>query len=235
MNIMVSVVLRLTRKGYPENALTSMPFIYSDDALNNLDQTISTERLANYLVMVRGDRTKALRLYERNTVVGEGFYGILQALEIATRNSIHHILTTDMGRADWYDIPALLEPAEQKSILDAKTSILRGKKAIIPGRVIAELTFGFWIRLMTAKYEKTLWVPHIYKSFPGLPKPNRQKVFTRFDRIRNLRNRVAHHERIINRNLTRDYQDIFESLEWICPVTAAWVNSKSSLQRIFRR
>jgi hypothetical protein len=109
------------------------------------------------------------------------------------------------------------------------------KKLLTPGKVVAELTFGFWVRLTSAKYEKTIWVKHVYKSFPGLHKPNRPVVFDRIDKIRDLRNRVAHHERIINRNLQQDYKEVVEALGWICPITASWVNAHNSAQKIIFR
>lgn len=207
-----------------------MPFVYSEDALHRLDQTISTERLIPYLSMVQGDRNKAIHLYERNTVTSERFYGPLQALEISLRNSIHRTVATGKGRDDWYNETALLDDPEIEMIVNAKSNIQRALKTETPGRVIAELTFGFWLQLMTARYEKTLWVPHIHKCFPKVARPDRNLIYTRFNKIRILRNRVAHHERIIHRNLGIDYQRILEALQWMCPVTAAWVNTR---QRIF--
>ncbi len=212
-----------------------MPFTYSLDALNSLESAISTDRLASYLAAVGGDRHRAIALYERNTLLSEGFYGILQALEVSMRNSIHNVMAMDTGRTDWYDIPSLLQASEQSSVTDAKANIAKSKNPTTPGRVVAQLTFGFWVRLVARKYEKTIWVPHIHKSFPGLSKPNRISVFDRFDYIRDLRNRVAHHERIIHRPLRSDYNRIIEALQWVCPVTASWVNAHNSLQRNYER
>ncbi len=209
----------------------SMPFVYSPDVLSNLEQTVSIERLASYSALTGGDKAEAILLHERNTIISEGLYGILQVLEVSIRNSIHRVLTTDMGRSDWYD-HVLLKRTEKESIQEAKDSICRRTKISTPGRIVAELTFGFWVRLISPKYEKLLWVKHIYKSFPNLHKPNRILVFDRVDKIRNLRNRIAHHERVVNRNINQDYQEILETLNWVCPVTATWVNAHNSLQKI---
>src|SRR5271155_1313070 len=176
-----------------------MPFVYSFEAQSKFNRTITIDRLTSYLAVTKGDTASAIMLYERNTMISEGLYGILQPLEISVRNAIHDVMSKDTARLDWYELP-LFQPQEIRTIAEAKANITRWKKTISPGRVVSELTFGFWVKLISAKYEKTLWVPHLYKSFPALRKPDRVTIFNRLDNIRNLRNRVAHHEQILSRN-----------------------------------
>lgn len=204
-----------------------MPFVYSADALSNLHSTIARDRLASYISDAKGDVRKAIQLYERNTLFSQALYGVLQPLEIAFRNSIHVVLTGDTGHHDWYDRVAL-RFREQESVKEAKKKIMRWSHAITSARVVSELTFGFWTKLIGRDYEKALWVPHLYKAFPHLHKPDRLKVSARFDSIKLLRNHIAHHERIISRNLAQDYTHIIETIEWICPTTACWVRSTNS-------
>jgi hypothetical protein len=211
-----------------------MPFVYSNDALNLMDRTVTRDRLTRYLIAAKGDRCRALILYERNTYLSEGLYGVIQPLEVAVRNAIHQVMETDTARADWYDHIPSLELAEQNSIAQAKANIAKQRNAVIPSRVIAELNFGFWTRLIAARYEKALWVRHIYRAFPNMRPPDRKTVFHRLDAIRELRNRVAHHEPIFYRPLGQDYKQIVEALRWICPATAAWTESLNSFQRRLR-
>jgi hypothetical protein len=205
-----------------------MPFVFTNDALNSLDQSISIERLASYLTLARGDRQKALFQYERNRVLSEGLYGMLQSLEVALRNSIHREMSVGTGRPDWYDLSGTLYRPEADTIAEAKGNIPVGKPTT-PARVVAQLTLGFWVKLLGRNYEKALWVPHLYKSFPHLRRPDRRSVFDRLDKIRSLRNSIAHHEKILHRDLKTDYRELLETLAWICPVTACWVNVHNSL------
>jgi Abi-like protein len=206
-----------------------MPFVYSTDAIRNLELAIAKDRLGSYVAETKGDVQKAIILYEMNTLFSQGLYGILQPLEIAFRNSIHNVLGRGIGK-NWYDsFP--LRHREAESVKEAKSHIARWSHAITPGRVVSELTFGFWTRLISRDYEKTMWVPHLHKAFPHLPKPDRAAVSLRLDSIKLLRNRIAHHERILSRDLRRDYSDIIETLEWICPTTAAWVRVTNTFQR----
>lgn len=209
-----------------------MPFVYCGNALDTLTKTIAKDRLFQYIAHTNGDRVSALILYERNTVLSQGMYGVLQPLEIALRNSIHGVMSKDTGRTNWYTY-AHFGYRETESVATARNNIMRWNKAVTPGRMIAELTFGFWLRLLDTSYEKSLWVPHLYKAFPNLKKPDRITVFNRLYSIKTLRNRVAHHEPIIFRNLAQDYIDAIQTLEWICYTTAAWVRATNTFQRDF--
>ena len=86
----------------------------------------------------------------------------------------------------------------------AKSKLIFYRRPLTPGRVISELSFGFWTALCSRPYSQSLWIPYLHRAFPtrdwdtGL-------LFARLEAIRKLRNRVAHHEPILNRNLDQDY------------------------------
>src|SRR5271168_4702034 len=159
-----------------------MPFVYSTDALSNLRDAISRPRLSPYVIETKGDLLLAVRLYEHNTVLSQGLYGVLQPLEIAFRGALHRTLGQGIG-LDWYK-RAPLRTAELKSVDEAEKQIARRSEAITPARIVAELTFGFWTHLLSMDYEKQLWVPHLHKAFPHLYKPDREKIFRRFASIK---------------------------------------------------
>lgn len=75
-----------------------------------------------------------------------------------------------------------------------------------PGKVIAELTFGFWRYLSTAAHHHSLWIPYLHKAF--LPGTSRPDVDRPIARIHSLRNRVAHHEPLLNQNVAARIEDI---------------------------
>jgi hypothetical protein len=206
-----------------------MPFVYSLDALSNLRDTISRARLSPYVIESKGDLASAIALYEYNTLLSQGLYGVLQPLEIAFRNSLHRTLGLRIG-LDWYE-KSPLKTAEIDSVKEAKAKILRRGDTVTPGRIVGELNFGFWTFLINSDYEKSLWVPHLHKAFPYLHKPDRETVFRRFKSIKSLRNAIAHHEPILHRHLAQDYANMIEALGWICPTTATWVQSQNRFCR----
>jgi hypothetical protein len=206
-------------------ATIQAPFVITAAVLDNIERRISKERLGPYLSMTKNDREHALRLYAWNTSLSEALYGLLQGFEITLRNTFHEILTAASQRPDWYDVLALTT-IDNKNIQKAKDRITLDQKPITPGNVIAELSFGFWASLTGSFYAQTLWDAHLYKSFTVAMK--RGTVYHKLDRIRKLRNRIAHHEILIGPNLMNEYSGIVQLTDWICSDTAKWIKSNST-------
>ncbi len=218
-------------------ALTCQPeFQYDDAALVTLEKYISPERLAAYIAYARGDKWVAIRLYERNTEVSEALYGVIQALEVTLRNAIHSILSEHLGGPEWFETFSLQE-SEREAIEEAKKSVLGRPAPLTPGRIVAELTFAFWGRLFSAPYDKTLWVAHLRKIFPSKLQNSRRLIRGRLVELKTLRNRIAHHERLMcgKRRLRQDYADILETIGWINPTIKSWVESINCCEERFSR
>lgn len=208
-----------------------MSFTYSQEAHSELIKLLTSDRLTSYLIETKGNLPSAIRLYEKNTRLSEALYGVLQGCEVALRNSIHTTLAMGIGKADWYDHVGL-GTREREMVDSAKENVKKFGKKVTPGRVVAELTMGFWIRLLSREYEKGLWVKHLYKAFPHYRKPDRFQIFARFDEIRKLRNRVAHHEPIFKRDGIIEYTRVMEAVGWMCPVTSAWIDTHNNFPRL---
>jgi exonuclease VII small subunit len=126
-------------------------FTYNAKELESIKQSLSQERLGPYLALVADDLRQAIRLYERNTSLSEALYELLQGIEIALRNAMHRALSDGIAREDWYD-SMLWHVAQQEQIIQAKESLQKKAKPITPSRMVAELTFGFWVGLTGPKY-----------------------------------------------------------------------------------
>lgn len=212
-------------------------YAYSADALNELEATLSADRFATYLGAAGGDREQAARLYTWNTAVSAGFYGPLQALEVAVRNSMHAQLSVAYGAA-WYDNAVTgLDNGANKRIAQAKSELQRSRYPVDPPHVIAGLSLGFWVSMLgrgghmdaarsrRANYEMTLWRPALRRAFPHAKSLNRTGAHTPLDYLRTFRNRIAHHEPIFQRHLQQDYQNILDVMGWVCPHKKAWMEA----------
>jgi len=210
------------------------PFPYDDHNLPILQSSVSPERLQRYLGIAAGDLAQALRLYMWNTALSEALYGPLQGLEITLRNKIHQRLAGAFG-AHWYDDARLgLRYAQQQQVATAKQTLQFQGKPLEPERIVAELSFGFWVGLFGSKYENQLWRPHLRPLFVNAPSPFvRKDAHTVFDEIRLLRNRIAHHEPILQRALSKEHGIILTAIEWFCATTASWVNHHSRFATIY--
>lgn len=186
------------------------------------------------MVIATGDLAQALRMYMWNTALSEALYGPLQGLEITLRNKIHERLTGAYG-THWYDDPRLqLRYAQQQQITGAKQILGFQRKPAEPSRVIAELNFGFWVGLFGPKYETHLWRPHLRPLFINASAPFlRKEAHNALDEIRLLRNRIAHHEPILQRRLTEEHGLILTVIQWFCSETAAWVRHHSRFAAVY--
>ena len=103
-------------------------------------------------------------------------------------------------------------------IQDARKTILKEKRQITPGKLIAELTFGFWTSLFDARFERILW-KDLRLAFPRCPKAERQRrsVSSKLNSIRKLRNRIFHHESIAwsYQALLAYKNEILEGIDWL--------------------
>jgi hypothetical protein len=206
-------------------------FEYSPANLTEIERTLSADRLRPYRASVVGDGELAIRLYEQNTLLAESLYSVLQGLEVSLRNTIHAQLALDYGRTEWYDT-LKLEPEQSAMLRKAKDNLVKEGKPLDAGRVVAELSFGFWTGLTGPKYD-VLWRDHLVKIFPRRP-VQRVEVQTRLNSIRKLRNRIAHHEPILFSGRLQKYvNQIFDTISWMSPVTARWVRSNSSFDERF--
>ena len=211
-------------------------FDYTDADLVTFEKYISSERLAAYISYARGDKWIAARLYERNTELSEALYGVLQGLEVILRNAIHDLMTRKTGSANWYDSFSF-QDTELAEINQAKAKVIERAAILTPGRIVAELKFGFWVRLFSHAYDKTLWVPHLRTIFPVRFDGKRSFLQGRLVDLKTLRNRIAHHERITcgKRDLQKDYNELLQTIGWINPSMRRWVESTNCFPTRFAK
>jgi hypothetical protein len=195
---------------------------------------LSVDRLAPYDVVSGGSPATSLRLYEWNTAVSAACYATLQAVEVVLRNALHDQLAgwhaaRGLG-GSWYDDPRrVLDPRGHADIAKARDRVRRSGRPETPGRVVAELPFGFWRYLLAARYEQTLWTPALRHAFPHLQPRRRRSIAEPIERLHQLRNRIAHHEPIHHRNLSADHGDMLVIVSAICPYTRSWVDRNSTV------
>ncbi len=107
---------------------------------------------------------------------------------------------------------------EIDKIQDARKTILKEKRQITPGKLVAELTFGFWTSLFDTRFERILW-KDLRLAFPRCPKKDRQRrnVSSKLNSIRKLRNRIFHHESIAwsYKALVTYKNEILEGIDWL--------------------
>jgi len=200
-----------------------------DDFAAKLLMALSSERIGAYRDRMNDDRNGNLFAhYAWNMALSESLYPSLQILEVVLRNTIHSTIRQHSGRDDWFEENQIIHAKDRDAVSKAKKTLLAMNKPFEPGRVIAELNFGFWTALMDRRYEQVLWPKLLRPCFPHMPRHQRTRknVSVRFERIRRLRNRVFHHEPIWHwHDLAEQHQDILGAIAWIEPVARDFLES----------
>ena len=197
---------------------------FQDNAqVDELLQCLGKRRLHPLLRASNGDLHAALALYQHNLLWSVRLWIFMHLLEVSLRNRMDALLS-DLHGKDWL-MPehALLRPREIEKVLETEEKLERLNKTITRDGIIAELNFGFWVFLFSRKYDdgmRAFWRKALHRLFPGQP---RRKVHDTLQKIRLLRNRLAHHERIHDPHKAREM--MLAVLCSLSPAMAAWAET----------
>ncbi len=183
---------------------------------------LSPPGYAVYLTAAAGDPARALALYEWNAQVSAALFRDLAHVEVALRNAYDAALTARWtGTGHWTAAGTPLFAPLYRTRTGGSTDVnARPRDALhrarvgaggptaAPGKVVAELTFGFWRYLSSAAHEKTLWVPYLNPAFQ--PGTNRKTVDAAAGRLHTVRNRVAHHEHLLKTDVAARLGDCLQ-------------------------
>ena len=113
-----------------------------------LADLITPARLSSYFDAAGGDLGRALTLYDWNTRAGASVLATSAMVEVIVRNSLDRSLQRwadrRRGGIDWLDA-APFDAQGQADVGKARDrATRRGRDPEIHGKVVAELSFGFW-------------------------------------------------------------------------------------------
>jgi hypothetical protein len=220
-----------------------------DDA-DELFAALSHARLRSYLAEAENDRERALELYEWNLRLSGALWIPVGITEVALRNAMSAAISREarFGYEKWptsVDFRALISDPRREQLespLDSAvrtaTKVLRARhsseerdgahRVVTANDVIADLNFGFWARLLDRRLDQELWRTTLHTAF--VPKSSRPALQSACHRIRQLRNRLAHHEPVWAGDLHGVVQDVDFLLKRISPSVAAWASKLSQVE-----
>lgn len=206
-----------------------------------LEQPFSRERLGSYF-QASGSERAALINYFWNIQLCEALYPTLDALEVALRNAIHAAATVRYGTEYWFDQPTVLRFRQPDAVQAARDELQRNNAPQNAGRIVAELSFGFWTTILSGPYEQHFWRPNNYRPLrqvvPRMPyrERTRVKVHDRVNDLRGLRNRVFHYEPVWNRpTLAQDHANLLETIGWISPELRKTIKQFDRFPRVLQQ
>lgn len=202
-----------------------------------ISAALSEPRLETYHRIQRTNSKEdpaALDLYLWNARLSSALLLPMHVMEVVIRNAISEALSKAFDDTEWPFIEGFANrlPTRQR---DELCRLVR--RFDTANKIIPELKFSFWESLVTARHDDRVWNHYFWDTFPNSDKTrtvsdNRQAIHTDLEHLRRLRNRVAHHEPIFYRNLTSDYERIYNLVELRCIETASWMNSNQQVSEI---
>ncbi len=195
-------------------------------------------RLARYRTACDGDAGLAISDYSWNILLAEAMVPMLSVLEIALRNALHRHLVQRYAREDWWQIwdgnPCFTKLL--RSVDEVCSKLASRREKATPDKIIAELTFGFWSSLFDAQYQDELW-KDLRLAFPWCPKHQRQRrtISAALNQVRDLRNRVFHHEPLLwlVPDLRNQHARGIMLVNWLDPQLGRWLDGHDRLASIW--
>lgn len=177
---------------------------------------------------------QAIALYDWNICISAAFFEVISYTEVLLRNAIdaqfspihHH----QPAREAWLFDAQILTPKSLEKVSDAVLNIERMNKEPTRARVVANLSFGFWRALLDKRYNQ-LWIDRLHRAFPN-GSGSRKEVAGLLSRLNPFRNRIAHHEPIINASIGKRHEELIELVRLIDLDAAAWIEGRSSVPKL---
>ncbi len=178
-----------------------------------IDKYITKKRLLKY---------ESIAQYEDNLLLSKKYYIPISILEVTLRNSINQHFEKFYGSGWLVNEANFLQKDLLSKIFDAKQKIKLRDELLTKDKLIAELSFGFWANLFKSSYDRQMRISSLRQIFTNLPSKdikliNRSELFKIINHIRNFRNRIFHHERIVNKpefqNIENEINEILNYLD----------------------
>ena len=111
------------------------------------------------------------------------------------------------------------------------------------GKVIPELKMVFWEKMLTSRHDNDFWNNYLTAAFPHLPAGHatvvhRNELREKFESVRDVRNRLGHHESVCDRSrfdLPQIFVNMMTVLSWRDPALHDWVADFETVRSVLAR
>jgi hypothetical protein len=197
------------------------------------EKWISGPRLGPFLAASEGNFDSAIELYDWHAEVAAACFGLIHHFEVLLRNAVDGILGDGQPQEPlkdtWLMDFSVLQPNGVKQVIVA-VERLDGGKGITRSRVVAGVSFGFWASLFNKAYEE-LWRQKLRYAFPN-GSIVRKDLTEPMHLIQRFRNRVAHHDCLLEQAIEERANDMIRIAGWIDPAAEAWLDSHSGVRAL---
>lgn len=206
-------------------------FSNNKQGVNDFRKALSESRFAPYLARSNGIELDAISLYHWNCSLSQSLYFPLHMWEIAYRNRMNAFLCWKFQNAHWpYDQKFLrqLKFKDQSRLSEARgrQEHTRNLNPAPTDAIVADLSAGFWVSLLTNGYTIPLqWRHNIGRIFPNNAALTQGNAWRMSDELLNARNRIAHHEPIFHLRPDNARTTADHLLGAMCATSSAYVGA----------
>ena len=211
---------------HEEHSILPLTDQYIDDLseadMENIYASIGEDRLSTFFRHTQ-TRREALDLYALNAGISKHVFELIGGFEIALRNAVSASIAEHHQRNDWYRarcFTQVLTGDRRANIREVRKRLAIRNRSERTGRIVAGLTFHFWVAMHEKKYRDTIWTPHLNKIWPK--GENLKRVHKDLLKIRDLRNRIAHFEPVFDTIWLNRVDDIWARFDQVAPDKSAW-------------
>lgn len=188
---------------------------------------------------VRGQhQDKALELYEWNAEVSSALLLPMHYFEVILRNAVHEAISLAYQEQWPWDGSFVSSVRSKVGWYQPKQDLRKNAlRYSTTGKVIPEVKFAFWEQMFTASYDDALWKPHLGTVFPHLPLTSgvpsaARSIHTHIEKVRRIRNRVAHHEPIFSQNIPAVLDAIHMVSAYRSTSVGTWVKTSHKVSTV---
>lgn len=187
-------------------------------------------------------QSSPLTLYQWNMHISGAFLLPLHVCEVVIRNAVAEALEHQHGpRWPWQSGFVSSLPGGGATTYNARTELQRAASShCSTSSVVAALRFAFWQHMFTQRFDHALWRPTLHHVLPGAAVAGpihlvRAGLHADLQRVRLLRNRIAHHEPVFMRDLANDLDTLARVVGMRCPEVQAWMQREEAVTRLLQQ
>lgn len=205
--------------------------------ITSFARSLPAGRIQQFLRLAGFDAVRAQALHDWNEEVGAALYRPLQKFELALRTRVPAAFEAVYGPA-WYrdpDFKISSNIADRNNIAAAIQRLMTEGSAVDTDSIMAKAPFGLCVGLLRPIYNPAVWSKQLATTFPALPgSEGRSGLANIASHAAWLRNRIDHHEPLIEIDLSFSHSRILKALSWIDLVLAARARTDATVQQLLR-
>lgn len=186
-----------------------LDLIGEDCLVDRLRAVLPAPRLIRYEEACIDTDVDPVELYEWSARVASATFEDIGYVEVVLRSAIAEQMCAKYG-IDWYTRTDILDDPTlrliERALISGRIDQLQTSPEVKHGKLVATLMFGFWVKILGKGsryhgqrriYDTVIWKEAVRGAFPAAGDFDRAIVERAVRDLKELRNRVAHHEHII--------------------------------------